>query len=432
MNSNFTRRGLRHALHLLTALLIAGGISFAVEPGEPTPVTADPKIPMDTLRVKLRPLDADQLQVELDTWLETLKSKITQVGEVELEVADRSDESEPSEKAADEANERLVELRTEETDIIARTKVIMEALEAKGGDVTSARSFLAAVSDLTTSGDAETRAAALIASVRSWMKSPEGGIRLLQRLALAVVIFSFFWFISRYAGKAVGKGLEKRRNISNLLINFAKKMAGGLVFFIGILMALAAMGISIGPLMAALGAGGFIVGFALQETLGNFASGMMIMIYRPFDVKDYVSISGDEGTVREMSLVSTTLLTLDNKVLIIPNKSVWGNTIVNYTGEDIRRVDMVFGIGYSDDIPKAMEVLEEMAKSHALTLDEPNVSVEVLELGDSSVNLSCRPWVKTKDYWSVKWELTRQIKMRFDEDDISIPFPQRDVHMIQS
>jgi len=432
MNSNFIRRGLRHALHFLTALLVAGGISFAVEAGEPTPVTADPKIPMDTLRVKLRPLDADQLQVELDTWLEILKAKITQVGEVELEVAERSDESEAGEKAADETNERLVELRTEETDIIARTKVIMEALETKGGDVTSARSFLAAVSDLTTSGDAETRAAALIASVRSWLKSPEGGIKLLQRLALAVVLFSFFWFISRYAGKAVGKGLEKRRNISNLLINFAKKMAGGLVFFIGILMALAAMGISIGPLMAALGAGGFIVGFALQETLGNFASGMMIMIYRPFDVKDYVSISGDEGTVREMSLVSTTLLTLDNKVLIIPNKSVWGNTIVNYTGEDIRRVDMVFGIGYGDDIPKAMRVLEEMAQAHPKTLDEPGVSVEVLELGDSSVNLSCRPWVKTQDYWSVMWELTRQIKMRFDEDDISIPFPQRDVHMIQS
>jgi len=432
MNSNFIRRGLRHALHFLTALLVAGGISFAVEAGEPTPVTADPKIPMDTLRVKLRPLDADQLQVELDTWLEILKAKITQVGEVELEVAERSDESEAGEKAADETNERLVELRTEETDLIARTKVIMEALETKGGDVTSARSFLAAVSDLTTSGDAETRAAALIASVRSWLKSPEGGIKLLQRLALAVVLFSFFWFISRYAGKAVGKGLEKRRNISNLLINFAKKMAGGLVFFIGILMALAAMGISIGPLMAALGAGGFIVGFALQETLGNFASGMMIMIYRPFDVKDYVSISGDEGTVREMSLVSTTLLTLDNKVLIIPNKSVWGNTIVNYTGEDIRRVDMVFGIGYGDDIPKAMRVLEEMAQAHPKTLDEPGVSVEVLELGDSSVNLSCRPWVKTQDYWSVMWELTRQIKMRFDEDDISIPFPQRDVHMIQS
>ncbi|MEM1084276.1 MAG: mechanosensitive ion channel family protein [Verrucomicrobiota bacterium] len=409
------------------------GASSADEVEEHQAETASAEVPVETRRVQLRPFGVEQLEAELAAWMEMLQAKIAEVGEVEIQVAGAGSAESGEEAGLDDdtLGDKLVELRTEESDIIERTTVVMDVLEAKGGDVSSARTFVAAISDLSASGDSETRAAAVVASVQGWLRSPEGGLRLLKRVGLALMIFVFFWFVSRYAGKAVGRGLERRRNISNLLTNFAKKMAGGLVFLIGILMALAALGVSIGPVMAAMGAGGFIIGFALQETLGSFASGLMIMIYRPFDVKDYVSIAGDEGVVREMSLVSTTLLTLDNKVLIIPNKSVWGNTIVNYTGEDIRRVDLVFGIGYGDDIPKAMEVLEEMARAHPLTLDEPAVSVEVLDLGDSSVNLGCRPWVKTSDYWAVTWELTRQVKMRFDDDGISIPFPQRDVHMIQ-
>ncbi len=390
--------------------------------------SAEPEVPIETLRVKLRPLGVDQLELELETWVGTLKAKIIEVGEVEILLSETNrEEKEDSE----DLSKKLIDLRTEEADIIARTKVVMESLVAKGGDVSETDSFIAAVSDLSMSGDKDTRSAAMLAAVNSWLRSPEGGITMLKRVGLAITIFIIFWFISRYAGKAVGKGLEKRSSVSGLLTNFAKKMAGGLVIVVGLLMAFSTLGVSVGPLMAAMGAGGFIIGFALQETLANFASGLMIMVYRPFDVKDYVSIAGDDGVVKEMSLVSTTLLSFDNKVLIIPNKSVWGNTIINFTGEDLRRVDMVFGIGYGDDIPKAMKVLEEMAKTHPLTLDEPTVSVEVLELGDSSVNLGCRPWVKSEDYWTVMWELTKQIKMRFDEDGISIPFPQRDVHMIQ-
>ena len=164
-------------------------------------------------------------------------------------------------------------------------------------------------------------------------------------------------------------------------------------------------------------------------TLGSFASGLMIMVYRPFDVDDYVSAAGVEGTVKEMSLVSTTVLTLDNKVLIIPNKMVWSYTIVNFTGRDQRRVDLVFGIGYGDDIQQAINVLTEVASGHPLVLGQPGTKIAVDELADSSVNLFCRPWVKTSDYWAVRWDLTRQVKERFDAEGISIPFPQRDVHM---
>ena len=200
------------------------------------------------------------------------------------------------------------------------------------------------------------------------------------------------------------------------------------MFIVGFLMALSVLGVEVGPLMAALGAGGFIVGFALQETLGSFAAGLMIMVYRPFDVDDYVSIAGDEGTVKEMSLVSTSLLTVDNKVVVVPNKKAWSDTIVNYTGKNVRRVDLVFGISYEDDIQHAIDVLTEIAREHPLILDEPVLNVRVDELADSSVNLFCRPWVETGNYWAVYWDLTHQVKERFDAEGISFPFPQRDVH----
>ena len=167
---------------------------------------------------------------------------------------------------------------------------------------------------------------------------------------------------------------------------------------VGVMLSLATLGVPLGPLMALVGGGGFILGFALQETLGNFASGMLIMVYRPFDVNDYVSVAGVEGTVKEMSLVSTSLLTIDNKVMVIPNKKAWGDTITNFTGKDTRRVDLVFGIGYEDDIQQAIDLLNEIAGEHELVLDDPAVAVHVDELADSSVNLFCRPWVKTKDY----------------------------------
>ena len=201
--------------------------------------------------------------------------------------------------------------------------------------------------------------------------------------------------------------------------------------FVGLVVALAVMGVEVGPMMAAMGAGGFIIGFALQETLGNFASGLMIMVYRPFDVNDYVSIADEQGTVQELSLVSTTLLTIDNKVVVIPNRNVWGQTIVNYTGRDVRRVDLTFGIGYEDSIEQATQALEEVCRSHELVLSDPAVTVMVNELADSSVNLLSRSWVKTPDYWTVYWDLMRRVKERFDAEGINIPYPQQDVHFHQ-
>ena len=144
---------------------------------------------------------------------------------------------------------------------------------------------------------------------------------------------------------------------------------------------------------------------------------------------DLVDVSGIFGRVHKMSLVSTTLLTLDNQTIVVPNNKIWGDVIKNVTAQDIRRVDMVFGISYSDDIPKAESILHDILESHDLTLDDPGPMVKLHTLGESSVDFVVRPWVKVDDYWDVYWDVTRSVKMRFDEEGVSIPFPQRDVHI---
>jgi small conductance mechanosensitive channel len=426
-------RGLRGVWRRRVALVVVTGLLAVKSPviaqeqskpeSPPAKTTSDAMIPVDHLQVVLRPLTKDELGIELGGWLDLLRAKIREVGDTELKLKALAEG-----ESGDKLKGQLLALRTEETELAERARAVLDALKAKGGDVQTQEDFINAVSDFSETTDATSRWAALVAEAKNWAGRDDGGKLLLKRLLLAVIILLVFWMISKFAGRATAKALSRHARASNLLENFARRTTGGVVFVVGILMALATLGVQIGPMMAALGAGGFIVGFALQETLGSFASGLMIMVYRPFDVDDYVSVAGVEGTVKEMSLVSTTLLTIDNKVLIIPNKKAWGNTITNYTGKDRRRVDLVFGIGYGDDIQQAIDVLKGIASEHKLVLDEPAVNVQVDELADSSVNLFCRSWVKTKDYWAVHWDLTRQVKERFDAEGISIPFPQRDVH----
>ena len=177
------------------------------------------------------------------------------------------------------------------------------------------------------------------------------------------------------------------------------------------------------------GIAGFVLGFALQDALGNFAAGAMILAYRPYDVGDLIDCAGGVfGKVSDMNLVSTTILTLDNQTRVVPNGKIWGDVITNVTAQRVRRVDLVFGIAYQDDIPKAETVLASVLKEHPLVLDDPEPMVKVHELGDSSVNFVVRPWCARDDYWDVHWDVTREVKLRFDREDISIPFPQRDVH----
>jgi small conductance mechanosensitive channel len=253
---------------------------------------------------------------------------------------------------------------------------------------------------------------------------------LIFRFLIFIAVLLVFRTLSRITKRAVRAASNRSKlDMSELLKNILVSTSGGMIMALGVLMALSTVGISLAPMLAGLGVAGFIVGFALQDSLGNFASGAMILIYRPFDVGDLVEVTGASGLVRKMNLVSTTILTLDNQTLVVPNSKIWGDVIKNVTAQKERRIDLEFGIAYDDDIELAERVLNEIVSAHEKVLADPEPRIKLHTLGDSSVNFIVRPWTKTDDYWDVYWDLTREVKLRFDREGISIPFPQRDVHV---
>lgn len=253
-------------------------------------------------------------------------------------------------------------------------------------------------------------------------------------LLFKLFIFALLIVITRSLSKITRKVVKRavvdpHLKMTQLMQDFFVSISGKAVFFIGLLIALSQIGLNLAPVLTGFGVAGIIIGFALQDTLSNFASGMMLLIYRPFDVNDLVEAGGVRGKVSHMSLVNTTIRTFDNQIIILPNSKIWGDVIMNVTHERVRRVDMVFGIGYSDSIPHAERVLAEIIDNHEKILKKPECNIKVQTLNTSSVDFVVRPWVKTDDYWDVYWDVTREVKMRFDAEGISIPFPQQDVHI---
>lgn len=253
------------------------------------------------------------------------------------------------------------------------------------------------------------------------------------------MVFNIFMFmlimvIARVLSKIVLHILSRavkapHLKLSNLMQQFILSMSVKLIFCVALLIALAQVGLDLTPVIAGLGVAGIIIGFALQDTLSNFASGMMLLIYRPFDEGDWINAAGVEGTVSDVSLVNTTIRTFDNEVLIVPNSKIWMEVIINRTYEKVRRVDMVFGIGYNDSIPEAEKIFAEILAADERVLKTPAPIIKVNTLGESSVDFIVRPWVRTEDYVDVMRDCTREVKMRFDAAGINIPYPQRDVHL---
>lgn len=229
----------------------------------------------------------------------------------------------------------------------------------------------------------------------------------------------------------VMRRLMKRANVDETLVKFLVNLSRALLMTFVVVAAINQLGVETTSFIAILGAAGLAVGFALQGSLSNFASGVMLIIFRPFKVGDYVEAGGQSGSVEEISIFTTVMKTPDNRKVIVPNGSITSSSITNYSAMDTRRVDLVFGIGYDDDIKKAKETLERLVAEDERILKDPAPNVAVSELADSSVNFVVRPWVKTGDYWGVYFDLTERVKLTFDELGISIPYPQQDVHMHQ-
>ncbi len=248
------------------------------------------------------------------------------------------------------------------------------------------------------------------------------------KVVYALVIFVVGRLLARFLVGVAEKGMTRSR-LDATLIGFLKNILYAVMMVFVVLAALNQLGIQTASFIAILGAAGLAIGLALQGSLSNFAAGVMMIMFRPFKVGDYIEAGGTAGTVEEIMLFNTKFRTPDNREIWVPNDAISKGIIVNYSARDTRRVDMVVGVGYGDDLKKARAVIEELLAADSRVLAEPAPVVAVSELADSSINFVVRPWVASADYWAFKWSFTEAVKHRFDAEGISIPFPQRDVHV---
>ncbi len=248
------------------------------------------------------------------------------------------------------------------------------------------------------------------------------------KVLLALVVFYIGKSIAGWISKAIGKALSFR-GIDSTVALFVKNLAYYAMYTMAVIAALGQLGVQTASFVAIIGAAGLAVGFALQGSLANFAAGVLLIMFRPFKAGDFVEAGGAAGVIKEISIFSTTMLTGDNKTIIISNGSIMGSNIINYSTQAERRIDLVIGVGYSADLDLVKKELTAIVQADERVLKEKDVTIGVAELADSSVNLVVRPWVKSGDYWPTHFALLENIKKRFDEVGIEIPFPQMSVHV---
>ena len=316
---------------------------------------------------------------------------------------------------------------------VLRLRGVVSQLDLLGGNTVDMRRTLIEERGSLALGLVDTDVATLLwaeatTKFKNWLASR--GLSTTLSIFLFVIILIVARWVARVARRLTERALKNSdQSISQLLKEVLISMAGTVVFLIGILVALAQVGVSVAPMIAGLGVVGFIVGFALQDTLSNFASGAMILAYRPFDTGDFISAADVEGTVRNMNLVNTTIVTIDNRLLIIPNSKIWGGVILNFTGQQTRRTDVIYNVSYSEDLDHVQRVLEDLIASDERFLTTPEPIVRVKQFSDSSIDFLVRAYVKTDEFWETLWALNKAVKQRFDAEGITIPFPQRDVHL---
>lgn len=382
----------------------------------------DPETTVEEMGIIVVALTAKELGQVADAWKNHLRTHLEETMRINIEI----------ERAGPEytgLRDELVSLTDRTREMLNIYSVILTSWQRKGGDEPSIEQHRSYVNALQWELLRELDLLTVLGLLMGWLVSWQGGLRLLvYLLALSFSVWAMF-FVARFVSRLAGRNLEKVDGVSDLLSSFLLKAVYWSTFVFGVAMVLVSFGVNITPAFAVFGGVSFVLGFAMQETLGNFASGLLLMVHKPFDTGDYVKAAGYIGFVDRMSIVSTKVRTLDHQVVTIPNSKIWADVITNFTATDIRRVDLVFGIGYSDNVALAIEELRKIIDEHPKCLKEPAAEVFVGELGESSVNIFCRPWVKPKDYLKVSWDLTGQAKERFDAAGISIPFPQRDIHI---
>ena len=248
------------------------------------------------------------------------------------------------------------------------------------------------------------------------------------RIIMALVIFVIGRWVAKMIVRLVERMMKKAR-LDDMLGTFLGNILYTVLLLVVVIAALDQLGVQTTSLLAVFGAAGLAVGLALKDSLANFSSGVLLIIFRPFKVGDFIEAAGQSGVVEQVRIFNTVMRTGDNREIIVPNGNIYGGPIVNYSARTTRRIDLVLGIGYGDDIGKAKQLIEAAFAADERILKDPAPAVSVAELADSSVNLAIRPWVKSADYWNVRSDLLQNVKQSFDANGISIPYPQQDVHM---
>ncbi len=253
---------------------------------------------------------------------------------------------------------------------------------------------------------------------------------ILINFLIAGIIFLIGRWLARVITRVVGKVAKKAR-LDETLVKFLENIVYAILMVIVVMATVDRVGVPTTSFAAILAAAGFAIGFALQGSLGNFAAGIMLIVFKPFKVGDFVEAAGQSGVVEEIHIFNTLMRTGDNIQIIVPNNSITGSTIRNFSTKATRRIDLVIGCGYDDDLKAVKQFLLDLVKADSRVLEDPVTVVAVSELGESSINFVVRPWVNSADYWATRWDLTEAIKLGFDERGFSIPFPQRDVHVFK-
>jgi len=426
-------------------------------PAEEPVTTGNPDIPVDELALLLKPLTKSQLLIEAEAWQTLVQAKAKQISKAEITVKRQNQEIEKTEQTKETAEpapgkeiatqkqeeqkvqllEGIAELRKDRTVLLDQFKAVITALEAKTDEndadtLAKIRDYQLYASEVSGIEVDVKDATSTWLVIKTWLMSEEGGQRWGLNILNFIGILIATWIVSGIFSRLIHQGMKRVPGASRLLEDFFVRSARWVVLAIGFIMALGALEISVGPLLAVVGAAGFAIAFALQDSLSNFANGLMILFFRPFDVGHFIDAGGVSGKVESLNLVSTTIKTLDNRLMVVPNNKVWQDVITNASALDERRVDMEFGIGYNDDIDKAQAILEAVVAAHPKVLEKPAPKICVNSLGASSVNFIVRPWAKRAHRMGVFWDITREVKKRFDAEGIGIPYPQRDVHLYLS
>ena len=395
------------------ALLASPGTAAQETPAAPAVEAPATTVPMDAasdvVALRLLPMTTEELAREADGWILHIQALTHRM--VDLKIALVAAARDPARSQRLQSD--LVAVSEARRTVFKGFDQVLASWESKGGNAEAIAQHRKFISALRADEIKATDKGALWTTASEWLVAKDGGVRLVWKAVLFCVALFLIWLLARLVSRLVHRAVMRWDRFSTLLDRFLVRAAFWATVIVGTLTVLSWLGVRMTPVLTLLGGLSFVAAFAMQSTLSNFAAGLMIMVYRPFDVGNVVTVAGVTGKVQAMNLVSTTLLTGDNQVIVVPNSNVWGSIITNVNVRDTRRVDLVFAIGHDDDAATAQKILEQVVSEHPLVLKEPEPVVRMNELTDATVRFVCRPWARTSDYSTVQWDITQQVKERF-------------------